>query len=143
MTEKYFDKPCWVIDFLPEQVPADSPGQYFPVEAYLLKAPRQQLLRQRWAGLLLRLSCYLDFQVFTPDETESWDNPDPETLVSLITGAGQDLCILLPDEDALITLNREDLYMTVWHPSGSLRKLLEQLAHAEGLFFRRSWSGET
>ena len=48
-----------------------------------------------------------------------------------------------PDEDALITLNREDLYMTVWHPSGTLRKLLEQLAHAEGLFFRRSWSGET
>ena len=26
--------PCWNIDILPEQVPKDSPGQYFAVEKY-------------------------------------------------------------------------------------------------------------
>ena len=139
MTERFFDKPCWVIDFLPAQVPADSPGRYFAVEAWLLKGPGLPSLRRRWAGLLLRLNCYTALQVFPPDESACWDNPDPETLVSLVTGAKTDLCVLLPDEDALITLNRDDLYMTVWQPSDALRGLLQQLAQAEGLFFRRSW----
>ena len=34
--EALLEKPCWVLDFLPQRVPADSPGQYFAVEAYLL-----------------------------------------------------------------------------------------------------------
>ena len=32
--EELLQKPCWVIDFLPEQVPADAAGQFFAVEEY-------------------------------------------------------------------------------------------------------------
>ena len=32
--EEYLNKPYWVIDILPKQVPADSKGQYFRIEKY-------------------------------------------------------------------------------------------------------------
>jgi len=40
MLEALFEKPCWVIDFLPEQVPANSAGQVFDVERFYLQPPR-------------------------------------------------------------------------------------------------------
>ena len=35
--EELLDAPYWVIDILPEQVPAGAPGQYFTIEDHLLK----------------------------------------------------------------------------------------------------------
>ena len=35
--EELLQAPCWIIDILPEQVPADGPGQYFAVEKYFLE----------------------------------------------------------------------------------------------------------
>ena len=32
MIETLLNKPYWVIDILPEQVPEDSAGQYFAIE---------------------------------------------------------------------------------------------------------------
>ena len=37
MIEEYLEKPYWVIDILPKQVPADSRGQYFEIEEYYLE----------------------------------------------------------------------------------------------------------
>ena len=38
--EEYLNKPYWVIDILPKQVPADSKGQYFKIEKYFLEHPQ-------------------------------------------------------------------------------------------------------
>ena len=46
----------------------------------------------------------------------------------------QDLCVLLPDENALITLNRDELCMTLYNPPEKLLRRAERLAAAEGLF---------
>lgn len=35
--EELLEKPYWIIDILPKQVPKDSPGQYFAVEDFFLK----------------------------------------------------------------------------------------------------------
>ena len=63
------------------------------------------------------------------------DNPDPEWLEGKILG-NADLCVLLPEEETLVTLYRDDLYMTVYNACGSVLKRLEQLAEAEELFVR-------
>ncbi len=130
MMEELLNKPYWVIDFLPRQVPAKGGGQFFAVEEYYLRSP----LRRGFAEILLKLNCYYDIEVCEP-ETEKWQkNPPPEALFSWIADNEKDLCVLLPAENALITANRDDLYMTVYAPSEELLQLLRSLAAASGLF---------
>lgn len=134
MIEELLQAPYWVIDFLPEQVPNGSAGQFFAVERFCLQAPRQAVLRRRFAEILLKLNCYCNFRVCAP-EAEDWEtDPVPERLYSRITENKEDLCILLPDENVLLTVNRDELCMAVYNPSEKLLKLLDRLAMAEGLF---------
>ena len=136
MIETLLSKPYRVIDILPERVPAGGPGQYFAVEKYWLEPARLAGLYRRFTDILLKLNCYVDFQVYLAEDDRPVFNPAPEQLASRIISEKKDLLILLPEENALITLNRGDLYMTVYNPTESLLKRLESLASAEGLFLR-------
>ncbi len=137
MTERLLNKPYWVIDFLPEQVPEGSAGQYFAVENYYLQPSRLAEIHRRFTDILLKLNCYYDYQVWLPGADRYADNPPPEELAAWIRTERKDLLIVLPGEEALITLNHDDLYMTVYNPSGTLRKRIGCLTAAEGLFFRQ------
>ena len=134
MIETLLNKPYWVVDFLPEQVPEGSAGQFFAVEDYWLREPALSGLRRHFADILLKLNCYYDFQVCPADSEEFIRNPAPDVLAARILGAQENLCILLPREDALITLDRDDTCMTVYNPSETLLNRLRLLASAEGLF---------
>lgn len=139
--ERLFEAPCWVIDFLPRRVPADSPGQYFSVEEYLRTSSFQPELYRRFARLILRLNCYYDLAVnCLPGDDWAW-NPTPSELDALISScAVQAACtcvrILLPAEDAMITLDAEDLYLALYHPQAELLETVRALASSEGLFLR-------
>ena len=137
MIEELLEKEYRVIDILPEQVPAGGPGQYFAVEKYFLRKPALAEIHRRFTRLLLKLNCYSDFQVSFADGEHFTLNPAPELLDAWINGEQKDLCILLPGEDALITLNHDDFYMTLYHPSAALLERTERLASAEGLFVRQ------
>ena len=134
MIEELLNKPYWIIDILPEQVPEDSAGQYFAVEQYWRQPPAIAEIRRRFTGVLLKLNCYSDFRVCFAGSEEYTLNPAPELLTSWILDGQKDLCILLPGEDALITLNRDDTWMTLYQPSETLLRRTERLASAEGLF---------
>lgn len=134
MIETLLNKPYWVVDFLPEQVPEGSAGQFFAVEDYWLREPALSALHRRFTDILLKLNCYYDFQVCAADSEEFVRNPTPAVLAARILGAQENLCILLPREDALITLDRDDTCMTVYNPSETLLNRLRLLASAEGLF---------
>ena len=131
------NKPYWLVDILPEQVPLHSPGQYFAVEEYYLQPSRMDGIRRRFADVLLKLNCYYDFRVRRTGAEQYTINPAPETLVSRICEKQEDLCVILPGEDAMITLNHDDTYMTVYHPSESMLRRLRALAAAAGLFLRQ------
>ncbi len=135
MIEELLNKPYWVIDILPEQVPENSAGQYARIEEYFLQYEQMAALRQRFATILLKWNCYDDFHVLLPDESQSWDNPIPHQLADLLTCGQYDLLILLKEKRCLITVNRDDTYMTVYNPSPELRKRIRALAASEGLFF--------
>ncbi len=134
MIESLLTGPYWVIDFLPEQVPAESPGRFFEAERFFLSEEYQPALRRRFADILLKLNCYDDLEVGTPDDKAMERNPAPEDLYRRVTQNRQDLCVLLPDENALITLNRDELCMTLYNPPEKLLRRAERLAAAEGLF---------
>ena len=43
MMGELLEGPYWIVDILPEQVPADAAGQYFAVERYFLQPERKSL----------------------------------------------------------------------------------------------------
>ena len=134
MTETLLNKPCWVIDILPEQVPKEKAERYFAVEKYYLQPSMMADLHRRFTDILLKLNCYSDFLVSFPDTDREICNPPPDLLASWINSEEKDLCIVLSGEDTLITLNHDDTCMTVFNPSGILLNRLNSLAAASGLF---------
>ena len=141
--ERLLEAPHWVIDMLPQQVPPDSPGQFFAVEKYYLSdycnMPPQVPLRRQFGDVLLKLNCYHDFVVnYAPDD--KWvKNPEPAQLYSWLTKSlgHAHLCVLVDDEDALITASSGDCCLTLYNPTEGLLKLVGQLATAAGLFLWR------
>ena len=133
LIEELLEKPCLVVDFLPEQVPERDARQYFTVEKYYLEPERYVGLREKFADILVKLSCYYAFSVCEAAVGKFTDNPAPEWLAGKIREK-KDLCVLLPEEKVLITLNRDDLYMTVYNAGGKVLGIVEKLAGANGLF---------
>ena len=134
IVERLLEKPYWVIDMLPMQVPQDSAGQFFAVENYYLEEPQHTRLCRRFADVLLKLNCYHDLLVNHDGE---WvKNPAPATLVAWLTEAMRHghLCALIETEETLITASSGDTNMTLYNPSPALLKILEKLASASGLF---------
>ena len=138
--EDFTEKPYCVVDILPRQVLADSSGQYFAVERYLLAPERAEEIYRRFAGILLKLSCYYELQVSRDPEAGWMSAPEPETLDRLVNesvpdknGAAEYLYIRVCPEEAVFMLSG-DLYMTLYGASDALTELAGQLAGAEGLF---------
>ena len=133
LIEELLEKPCLVVDFLPEQVPERDARQYFAVEKYYLEPERYAGFREKFADILVKLSCYYAFSVCEATVGKLFDNPDPEWLAGKIREK-KDLCVLLPEEEVLITLNRDDLYMSVYNAGGKVLEIIRKLAEANGMF---------
>ncbi len=125
-----------IVDVLPEQVPADADGQYFAVERYYLRPEQLARLRRGFAEILLRLNCYDDMEV-TFDSCESWErNPDPEGFAEhmLRMSGNEFLRAVFPAHGAMIDIEPEDTYMTVYADGTEFLERVRTLAGAEGLF---------
>ena len=138
--DRYLEKPYWVIDILPKQVPADCGGQYFKIEKHFLSQPQMEPLLQKFTNILLKLNCYEDIDVchFVGDPTvagaEQWvENPAPEELEMWVKER-KPLFFLMESQDAMISLAGDDTYMTLYNPNVELLELVRSLAASEGLF---------
>ncbi len=127
--ERLLGKTFWVVDFLPERVSAERSKQYFAVEDFCCKGQYINQLYQHFAYLIIKLSCYFDI----------FGNRSPNEIFDSINNCLSNgyVNFLFANEDALITLNGGDLYMTVYNPNEHFLELVQSLATAEGLFVRR------
>ncbi len=128
--------PYWIVDILPEQVPAHAAGQYFAVERYFLRRSRIVPLRRKYAEILLRLNCYYDMAV-SFDSCMTWEtNPDPEAFAERVAGlSGNDfLRAVFAEQNAMIDYDHNDTYLTVYDPDAALLDKLKALAAGSGLF---------
>ena len=136
MMGNLLDGPYWIVDILPEQVPANAAGQYFAVERYFLQPERIVPLRRKYAELLLRLNCYCDMAV-SFDACVSWEtNPDPETFAKRVErlSGNEFLRAVFAEQNVMIDYDHNDTYLTVYDPDWALLDKLRALAAAEGLF---------
>jgi hypothetical protein len=137
--EEYLNKPYWVIDILPKQVPADSRGQYFKIEEYYLEQPQIDIIYKKFTDILLKVNCYEDIDV-SHDGDEWITNPDPHELEAALLKCMADkqmFYIVLKSADVLITVSSDDTYMTVYNPTEEVLELIGSLAGSEGLFIWR------
>ena len=133
--EEYLNKPYWVIDILPKQVPAGSKGQYFEIEKYYREHPQIDNIYRKFTNILLKLNCYEDIDV-SHDGDEWITNPAPHELEAALLKCMADkqmLYIILKSADVLITVNGDDTYMTVYNPREEMTELIRSLAGSEGL----------
>ncbi len=136
MVEELLEKPYWIIDILPKQVPKDSAGQYSAVEQYYLQKSQITELRRKYLTILLKLNCYYDLAVST-DCGDHWDgNPAPHMLQGLFL-SDVNVCpvhVLIVPQNTLMVLDFYDTYMTVYDPAEDLLQMIRTLAGSEGLF---------
>ena len=133
--EEYLNKPYWVIDILPKQVPADDKGQYFRIEKYFLEHPQIDNIYRKFTNILLKLNCYEDIDV-SHDGDEWMTNPAPHELEKALLKCMADkqmFYIILKSADVLITVSGDDTYMTVYNPREEMTELIRSLADSEGL----------
>ena len=135
--EELLEKPYWIVDILPKQVPVNSEGQYFKVEDYYLQ--KQDLLCRKYTDMLLKLNCYFDMEA--SHDGERWVcNPEPESFVRMVGAclsnhpSESSLFVYLKTEEVLMTLGSDSTYMTMYNPTEEILELIRQLANAEGLF---------
>ena len=134
--EEYLEKPYWVIDILPKQVPAGSKGQYFEIEKCFREHPQIDIIYRKFTNILLKLNCYVDIEV--SQDGDNWiTNPAPHELEAALLKCMADkqmFYIILKSADVLITVNGDDTYMTVYNPTEESIELINSLAVSEGLF---------
>ena len=128
------NRPYWIIDILPEQVPSDSPGRYFTVENFFLS--RMEELCRKFADLLNMVNCYCELEVCLDCESFSGDFA-PEDLERLLRETGTSdypLYIRVNHSNALFAFAGAEHYLTLYEPDPELLGLVRRLATAEGLF---------
>lgn len=139
LVTELLEKDCWVIDYLPRQVPANSPGQFFNVENYLLNHYEDYGLRKRFTAVVLKLMCYHRVCVHWGQWLES---PSPallaEAIQTILENHSGWLNMLLPEEQALLVFEWDCLNLALYDPSPELLGLMEEIARSEGLFLWNS-----
>lgn len=138
LIEELLNKKPHIIDIFPMTVPQKADDRYFAAEKYFQR--NRADLDRKLTNIILKLYCYYDMTAVTADN--SVKNPDTEEFVTLLyscfSGGVGYVNILLPECEVLLTLNSDDLYMTVYNAHGEAAELISQLVSAEGLFFRRA-----
>ena len=123
--EELLQTQYWIIDILPKQVPAYSPGQYFAVEKYYLEKERFTVIKEKHINVILKLNCYRDISI--DEETEV--NPSPERIAEEM----KQRFLYIMTGDSMILSEPDDTCMTVFNPDNDLLELIRQIAAGEGL----------
>ena len=133
---------CYIIDFLPNQVPKKSDGQFFKIEEYFLMPPQIDKIYEKFTNILLKLNCYYNFTVHFASDDRIYDSPSPDKLTANIINCFNSkddsyINIIIEAQNTLITLSSDSLYLAIYNPNKAIIDLMNALASSEGLFFRK------
>lgn len=121
--EELLNKPYWIVDILPKQVPKDSPGQYFTIEDYFLKGQLAEI-KQKHINVILKLNCYLDLSL------DGELNPSPDRTAAIM----MEKYVYIMISESMILSEPDDTHLTIFNPDESLLELVRPIALSEGMF---------
>lgn len=137
--DRLLEAPCYIIDFLPKQVPKECGGQFFKVENYLLSHCERYGLRDMFIRIILKAMCYYPVSMYWGE----WiDQPTPqqvtETIDTIMENHSGDMNILFTSKNVLLQFGWDCLNMSIYNPDEEMRVLFEQIATSEGMFWRKA-----
>ena len=127
--DKLLETPCYIMDFLPKQVPMNCGGQFFEVETYLLNHYDWCGLRDRFVGVILKAMCYYPVSV----HWGKWiEQPTPEQVTKIIDtileSHSGDVNILFTSKDVLLQFGWDCLNISIYNPDEEMCMLFEKIA---------------
>lgn len=137
--DELLNRPCHVIDFLPQKVSKIANGHFFDVEYYLFNSEKHHEMINKYVNIILKLMCYYRTSILW----KCWnDNPKPEDIDAAVREIMENhsgtLNILFPEENVLLVFDWDCIYLAVYNLSESMKEVVEKIALSEGFF---CWRG--
>lgn len=137
--EKLLEKQCFIIDFLPEQVPEESGEQFFEVEKYLLNNYERFGIKDRILRIILKAMCYYPVSVLWGEWIKQ---PTPEQVSEIIDtimdNHSGDMNMIFTSKEALLQFEWDCLNISVYNPDEEMYERFEKIATSEGMFWREA-----
>ena len=135
--DRLLETQCFIIDFLPKQVPEESGEQFFRIENYLLNNYERFGIKDKIIRIILKAMCYYPVSVFW----KKWiKQPTPEQVVeiidSIIDNHSGDMNMIFTSKEALLQFGWDCLNISIYNPDEKMCELFEKIAVSEGMFWR-------
>ncbi len=95
---------------------------------------------RKFADIILKCNEYFDFSLICDSEEDIIKNPISEMLYEKIIECTKNatyLNILIEKENAMIIINGEDSYFTLYNPNARMKQIFQSLSAENGLSFRK------
>ena len=135
ITESLLEKICYVIDILPSQM-ADY-EKYAEIEAYYLQEKELEQFAEKIVNIAIKMQGYHEFEIFCG----TWQHDVvPEKLADMVRKTIRSkngfLNMLSKQDNMLLSVHGQTLYMEVYNPTLAAIANVSMLASSEGLFMR-------
>lgn len=127
------------MDFLPQQVPKNSGGQFFKVEDYFLAHDECYGFKDRLIRAVLKVMCYYPVSLYW----EKWiEQPTPEQVAeivdTMVENQSGDITMVFTGKDTLLQFEWDCLNISFYNPDREMCELFDKIAASEGLFWRKA-----
>ena len=135
--DRLLETQCFIIDFLPKQVPEESGEQFFRIENYLLNNYERFGIKDKIIRIILKAMCYYPVSVFW----KKWiKQPTPEQVVEIIDSImdnhSGDMNMIFTSKEVLLQFGWDCLNISIYNPDEEMCELFEKIAVSEGMFWR-------
>ena len=134
--ERLLEDDYWIIDILPSQIPIEKQAEYRALTDEYYESGKIAQLHQRYADILTMINSRFETAMLCMPEDEWTISPDDVAVKDAVIHHTERGCVdlLLPEEETLISLQAEDLYITVYHPTEEILSLLRQAVSESGFY---------
>ena len=134
--ERLLEDDYWIIDILPSQIPIEKQAEYRALTDEYFESGKVAQLHRRYADILTMINSRFKTAMLCMPEDEWTISPDDVAVKDAVIHHTERGCVdlLLPEEETLISLQAEDLYITVYHPTEKLLSLLRQAVSESGFY---------
>ena len=134
--ERLLEDDYWIIDILPSQIPIEKQAEYRALTDEYFESDKIAELHRRYAEILTMINSRYNTAMLCMPEDDWTISPHDNAVKDAVIHHTERGCVdlLIPEEDTLISLQAEDLYITVYHPTKEILSLLRKAVSESGFY---------